>query len=152
MSKSNKALSFKKIKKIYHEETKQELPIVEQNIEIPKVLPELAPIIEEELKVEAKPVEVVQGNESLIDEFLAAIGAKDLVEVAFKPPSPKIDIKPSAFVDAQKLDDFLKNIQEEPVTEVKVSAPAQIIETAPLPTSVPQIDLTKPVISAILVE
>jgi hypothetical protein len=127
---NNKNLSFKKIKKIYHEEVKQEQPVVEVKIEQLEVLPELAPIVEHK----PEPVKVVEGTEAAVDEFLAALGATNLVEVVSTAPIPKVSIPASSFVDTTKLDDFLKNIQEEAPTPV-----------TPLTKQV--VDLTKPVTS-----
>ena len=141
MSKSKKSLSFKTIKKIYHEEINPELPAVEEKIEQPEVLLEPALVIEEAVKEEPKIVEVVQGNEAAIDEFLAAIGAKDLVEVVVTPPKPKVEISASAFVDTVKLDEFLKSIEEE-----SAFIPPKIEDTPSVtPVTKKTLDLTKPV-------
>lgn len=137
MKKQAKSLSFKTIKKIYHEEIKPELPVVEEKVEQQEVLSEPAPVVEE---IVVEPVKVVQGNEALVDEFLAAIGAKDLVEVVVTPPQPKINIEPSAFVDINKLDDFLKSIEEEAVPPAPPIE--QIAKETPLSKAV--VNLTKP--------
>lgn len=133
---NNKNLSFKKIKKIYHEQVKEELPVVEVKVEQLEVLPELSHIVEHK----PEPVKVIEGTEAAVDEFLAALGATNLVEVVTTAPTPKIDIPVSAFVDATQLDDFLKNIQEEAPTLIVEQPPTEV---TPLTKQV--IDLTKPV-------
>jgi hypothetical protein len=141
MTKS-KSLSFKKIKKIYHEEVKQ--PVVEVKDEQPVVLSEPAPIIEE-VEVVQEPVEVVQGTEDMVNEFLLAIGAQGLVEVVSTPKKSRVKADASAFVDVSKLDDFLNNIQEEVAAPIVEQAPTPV-EVTPLTKQV--VDLTKPIVSS----
>lgn len=142
MTKPNKKLSFKKIKKIYHEEVKQE-PVVVEEVKQQEVLSEPVSVPIVEVKQEVKPVQIIEGTEDLVNEFLSAIGAKDLVEVVSAPMQPKVTVDASAFVDIAKLDDFLKNIQE----EVPI-APAPIVEQTPptqvTPVTKQVVDLTKP--------
>jgi hypothetical protein len=146
----NKNLSFKKIKKIYHEEVKQEEPVVELKVEQPVVPSEPAPIIEE-VEVVQEPVEVVQGTEDMVNEFLLAIGAQGLVEVVSTPKRSRVKADASAFVDVSKLDDFLNNIQEE--VAPPSPPPALIVEETPPPVEVTPltkqvVDLTKPTVSS----
>jgi hypothetical protein len=126
---NKKQLSFKNIKKIYHEQAKQEQQVVEVKIEQLEVLPETAPIVEHK----SEPVKVTESAAAAVDEFLAALGATNLVEVVSTAPIPKVSIPASSFDDTTK-HDLLENIQEEAPTPV-----------TPLTKQV--VDLTKPVTS-----